>query len=172
MSKRLHCKKKLIASFIATTLASTAGVPSIGWAQTAEASLRGRAPTGSEVTARNVETGLTRHTKTDADGTYIFGWPAAGTYHVDAGPGTETTIQLTVASTTTLDLEPGAAAEAPEAVAEGPLSTVTVTGGVRRKVRTSEVGTTISQIQIERFRSSRATSSSLPTPSRHGVQRR
>ena len=96
MSKRLHCKKKLIASFIATTLASTAGVPSIGWAQTAEASLRGRAPTGSEVTARNLETGLTRHTKTDADGTYTLVGLPPGTYHVDAGPGTETTIQLKI----------------------------------------------------------------------------
>src|SRR3989454_9713745 len=149
MSKRLHCKKKLIASFIATTLASTAGMPSVGWAQTAEASLRGRAPTGSEVTARNVETGLTRHTKTDADGTYTLVGLPPGTYHVDAGPGTETTIQLTVASTTTLDLEPGAAAAAPEAAAEGPLSTVTVTGRRAPEVRTSEVGTTISQIQIE-----------------------
>ena len=111
--------------------------------------MRGRAPAGSEVTARNVETGLTRHTKTDADGTYTLVGLPPGTYHVDAGPGTETTIQLTVASTTTLDLEPGAAAEAPEAVAEGPLSTVTVTGRRVLEVRTSEVGTTISQIQIE-----------------------
>ena len=118
MSKRLQCKKKLIASFIATTLASTAGVPSTSWAQTAEASLRGRAPANSEVTARNTETGLTRHTKTDADGTYTLVGLPPGTYHVDAGPGTEATIELTVASTTTLDLEPGAGQAAPEAAAE------------------------------------------------------
>ena len=142
MSKRLHCKKKLLASFIATTLASTAGVPSTGWAQTAEASLRGRAPANSEVTARNTETGLTR-------GTYTLVGLPPGTYHVDAGPGTEETIELTVASTTTLDLEAGAAQAAPEAAAEGPLSTVTVTGRRLPEVRTSEVATTISQIQIE-----------------------
>src|SRR5207237_320893 len=146
MSKRLHCKKKLIASFIATTLASTAGVPSTSWAQTAEASLRGRAPANSEVTARNVATGLTRHTKTDADGTYTRVGLPPGTHHQDAGARPETTTELTVASTTTLELEAGAA---PEAAAEGPLATVTVTGRRVPEVRTSEVGTTISQIQIE-----------------------
>ena len=112
------------------------------FAQSAEAALRGNAPPNSQVTAHNTATGLTRHTQTDSSGGYaIVGLPP-GSYEVDAGPGTETTVTLTVASTTTLDL-------LPQAPTTNGLSTVTVTGTRRPEVRTSEVATTVSQNVIE-----------------------
>jgi hypothetical protein len=78
------------------------------------------------------------------DGAYsLIGLPA-GTYRVDAGPGTETTTTLSVASTITLDLQPAAAAEAP-------VTTVTVSGTRPPEVKTSEVATTIAPIQIEQL---------------------
>jgi outer membrane receptor protein involved in Fe transport len=132
------------ATFILLAALATLPIPNIGWSQTANASLRGKAPANAEVTARNVDTGLTKRTTAQADGSYaIVGLPA-GKYTVSAGPGTEANVELTVASTATLDLQPATAA-APEA----PISTVTVTAQALPEVRTSEVATTIQPIQIE-----------------------
>src|ERR1700674_5989062 len=122
MSKRLHGNKKLyrslLATAIATTLASAVAVPAISWAQTADATLRGKSAANSEVTAKNVATGVSRHTTADAEGIYTLVGLPPGTYHVDAGPGTETVVTLTVASTATLDLEPGAAVVIPQGTLE------------------------------------------------------
>ena len=74
------------------------------WAQSADATLRGKAPASTAVTAKNVATGATRRTQSSADGYYTLAGLPPGTYRVDAGPGTETTVTLTVASTATLDL--------------------------------------------------------------------
>ena len=123
-------------------VALTLGICSRASAQSAEAALRGKAPPDSQVTAHNTATGLTRRTQADSNGGYtIVGLPP-GRYQVEAGPGTETTVTLTVASTTTLDLQP---ATAPTSE----ISTVTVTGIRRPEVRTSEVATTVSQNVIE-----------------------
>ncbi len=73
-------------------------------AQSAEAALRGTAPLRSTVTARNIATGLVRHTTVSDDGTYVLVGLPSGTYDVDAGPGTQTRVTLSVASTTTLML--------------------------------------------------------------------
>ena len=123
--------------------------PATGWAQTAAATLRGKAPPNAMVVARNLATGLTRRTTVSAEGNYtIVGLPP-GTYRVDAGPGTEMTTTLPVASIITLDLQPASAsAPAPEAPS-GQLTTVTVTGTRLPEVRTSEIATTIAPIQIE-----------------------
>src|SRR5437763_17119515 len=138
MKKQLHGgNRSLIASFVASALASAAGAPSVTWAQEAGATLEGKAEADSEVTAKNVDTGLTRHTKAGSDGTYaIVGLPA-GTYNVDAGPGTQQTVTLNVATTAGLDLQK--------------LETVTLPGTARRpaEARTSERGTLISQQQIQ-----------------------
>jgi Carboxypeptidase regulatory-like domain/TonB-dependent Receptor Plug Domain len=136
-----HARRWLIGAVAAGVVLSAAMSPGV-WAQSAEAALRGNAPPNSEVTAHNTATGLTRHTQADSSGGYaIVGLPP-GPYAVDAGPGTETTITLTVASTTTLDL-------LPQAPTTNGLSTVTVTGTRRPEVKTSEVATTVSQYVIE-----------------------
>jgi hypothetical protein len=73
-----------------------------------EAALRGKAAPNAQITVQNTATGLTRRTRAAADGAYsIVGLPP-GPYRVDAGPGTETDVTLTVASTITLDLRPQA----------------------------------------------------------------
>jgi len=130
-----------LASAIAAALASPVAVQ----AQSADATLRGRAPASTDITARNVATGVTRRTKANAAGVYTLAGLPPGTYRVDAGPGTETVVTLTVASIATLNLS---AAE--EVVSGDPaMQEVTVTGRRLNEVRTSEVGTTVSQQQIE-----------------------
>jgi len=69
-----------------------------------------------------------------------------GTYQVDAGPGTQRTVTLTVASTATLDLQKAAVAAA--AVSATNLGAVTVSATTLQDVKTSEVGQTVSLHQI------------------------
>jgi outer membrane receptor protein involved in Fe transport len=144
MKTGLSYKKTLLAAAIAATLATGAGMPKVSWAQTAEATLRGRAAANAEVVAKNVATGATRRTIAAEDGSYTLPGLQPGTYQVDAGPGTATTVTLTVASTATLDLTAAGAAAAPGAVEE-----VTVKAKRLYDVRTSEVGATVSLQQIE-----------------------
>jgi outer membrane receptor protein involved in Fe transport len=131
-------------SILGAAIAAILAAPSVTLAQSADATLRGRAPADTDVTARNIATGSTRRAHSSSDGSYTIAGLPPGTYKVDAGPGTETTVTVTVASTATLNLG-GAGAAAPEA----PLQEVTVTGRRLREVKTSEVGTTVSQQQIE-----------------------
>jgi outer membrane receptor protein involved in Fe transport len=138
-------RKKLLRSLIGATLTSAVAVPTISWAQTADATLRGKAAANSEVTAREVATGATRRTKAGADGTYALVGLPPGTYRVDAGPGTETAVTLTVASTATLDLQPGTAAVVPA----GTLEEITVKATRLVEVKTSEIGTTLTLHEIE-----------------------
>src|SRR3990170_1557195 len=111
-----HFSRTILGAAIATALAS----PGITWAQTADATLRGKAPANTAVTAMNIATGATRRTQASASGHYSLPGLPPGTYRVDAGPGTETTVTVTVAYTSTLDLT-GAdgAAEATEAPLQG-----------------------------------------------------
>ena len=131
-------------SLIGAAVAAVLAAPSVTWAQSADATLRGKAPATADVTAKNVATGAVRRTKSSTDGTYTLAGLPPGTYRVDAGPGTETVVTLTVASTATLDLGAGSGAAEPEAA----MQEVTVTGRRLNEVRTSEVGQTVSQEQI------------------------
>ena len=140
MNTRLVHRKTLLAAAIAAALATGAGVPGVGWAQTADATLRGRAAANADVVAKNITTGVTRRTKAAEDGSYTLPGLQPGTYRVDAGPGTETTITLTVASTATVDLEAAGTSEA----ATGTLAEVTVSSKRIIETRTSEVGETVS----------------------------
>ena len=114
-------------------------------AQSANATLRGHAPVGAQVTATNVATGAVRKVGTSPDGSYALVGLAPGTYRVDAGPGTEQTVTLAVATSVSLDLGGNAAAPAAGA---STLDTVVVTGTALTEVKTSEVGTNISLKQI------------------------
>jgi outer membrane receptor protein involved in Fe transport len=144
MGTRLGYKKTLLASAIAATLATGAGLPTAVWAQTADATLRGKAAADTEVVAKNIATGVTRRTKANADGSYTIPGLQPGTYTVEAGPGTATTVTLTVASTATLDLAPGTSE-----AATGALGEITVKGRRITEVKTSEVGATVSLQQID-----------------------
>src|SRR5713226_6463345 len=98
MKKTVRSGRSLIASFVASAIASALYAPNPTCAQESGATLQGRAEPDKEVTAKNVATGLTRRTKVASDGSYtIVGLPA-GTYNVDAGPGTEQVVTLSVAS--------------------------------------------------------------------------
>jgi len=133
----------MLAAAVAAALAS----PGIVWAQAADATLRGKAPANSDITARNVATGATRRTHVSADGSYTLAGLQPGTWRVDAGPGTEQVVTLNVATTVTLDLGAGAGAVTAEAAA--PTQEVVVTGRRLHEVKTSELGTVVSQQQIE-----------------------
>src|SRR5437879_11968843 len=101
MKKQVQGHRSRIASFVASALATAAWAPSLTSAQGAGATLQGTAEANAEVTAKNVDTGLTRKTKAEADGSYtIVGLPA-GTYNVDAGPGTGQTVTVRVPTTET-----------------------------------------------------------------------
>jgi outer membrane receptor protein involved in Fe transport len=151
MSTAVKFRKKILASVIAASVTAIAIAPSVGFAQTSSANLRGRAAPGSTVTVKDPNTGLTRKTAVAADGSYtIIGLPPA-TYRVDAGPGTEKTVTLTVASTATLNLTPeAAAAVTPGGAANATtLQAVSVSASTLNEVKTPEVGQTISLHQIQ-----------------------
>jgi len=138
---RHYLPRSLIGAAVAAILAA----PGVTLAQSAEATLRGKAPPNVDVTARNLSTGATRRTRSAADGSYTLAGLTPGTYTVEGGPGTATTVTLSVASTATLDLVTGEAT----AEVEAPTEEVVVTGRRLAEVRTSEVGATVSQAQIE-----------------------
>jgi hypothetical protein len=64
-------------------------LPRLASAQSANATLRGKAPASTEVVATNIATGLTRRVQSSADGTYVLvGLPPVD-YKVNEGAGTE-----------------------------------------------------------------------------------
>ena len=152
MRNSISRRRRLIAPLLACAAPLIAlQAPSV-WAQSSDAVLRGRAPANSEVSVRNVATGTLRRTTAGADGSYtLLGLPP-GTYRVDAGQGTGQVVTLTVASTATLDLVPaqgdaGSAAQADDS--SEILEEVLVSSRRLVEVRTSQVGATVSQHQIE-----------------------
>ncbi|CAM5292598.1 TonB-dependent receptor [Rhodanobacter lindaniclasticus] len=146
MNTSTHFQKNLLAGLIGTAIASLVALPGTSFAQASYATLRGKAPPNTQVTAVNPATGSKRVATAGADGSYTITGLQPGTYKVDAGPGTEQTVTLTVASTSTLNLAAATPAGAANAVN---LSGVTVTASVLPDVTTPEVGSTVSLHQID-----------------------
>nr|WP_019465716.1 TonB-dependent receptor [Dyella japonica] len=125
-------------------------VPAITWAQSSDATIRGQGPADVDVVAKNTATGATRRTHTDKGGSYALVGLPPGTYQVNAGPGTERTVTVTVASVFTLNLTPQQAAAATPAEANAKeLGTISVSATTLQEVKTSEVGSLVSLRQIE-----------------------
>ncbi|MDQ6646935.1 MAG: TonB-dependent receptor [Pseudomonadota bacterium] len=148
MNANTQFKKKLLASLITASVVTLAAAPSTSWAQSAYATLRGKAPPNTQVTAFNPLTGSTRHAQSGADGSYTLTGLQPATYQVDAGPGTQQTVTLTVASTASLNLQAAAAAPPPSAANATNLNAVSVSASTLQEVKTPEVGGTISLHQI------------------------
>lgn len=146
MKASMQLKKKLLVSVIAASVASVA-VPVM--AQTSNATLRGKAAPGAQITVFNPSTGLTRHVTAGGDGSYVIPGLPPATYQVDAGPGTQQNVTLTVASTATLNL-PAASAQGASASASNATSLegVSVAATTLEEVKTPEVSQTISLHQI------------------------
>lgn len=70
MKASMQLKKKLLVSVIAATVAA-AGLSSVH-AQSANATLRGKATPGANVTVFNPATGLTRKATANDDGSYVI----------------------------------------------------------------------------------------------------
>ena len=138
-------RKLMLTRLIAASITATVALPTISFAQSSDANLRGTAAPSVTVTAKNVATGYTRTTTSGKDGSYALVSLPPGTYQVDGGPGTQHTVTLTVASTSTLNLVAAAAAPAVNAQNLGP---VTVSATTLPEMTTSEVGTTVSQREI------------------------
>jgi outer membrane receptor protein involved in Fe transport len=147
MKTSTRFKKKLLASLISASVVAIGTAPTPIWAQASTANLRGSAPANTSITAKNIATGTTRTTRVSSDGSYTLVGLQPGTYKVDAGPGTEKIVTLTVASTATLDLNAGASAVTAPSDAKT-LGGVNVTASTLTEVKTSEIGSTISLHQI------------------------
>jgi outer membrane receptor for ferrienterochelin and colicin len=137
--------QRLPRSILGAAIAAVLAAPTVTLAQSADATLRGKAAADTDVTAKNVATGTTRRAHSGPDGSYTLAGLPPGTYRVEAGAGTAQVVTLSVASTVFLDLTTGDAT----ATVEGPMQEITVQGRRLNEVRTSEVGTTISLQQIE-----------------------
>lgn len=150
MSKRTRSRnkislpsKRLIASFVASTLAAStaAMLPAPAWAQMANATLEGHATPGTRITATNVETGAVRSATASAAGTYaIIGLPP-GRYKIVSGDQ-EQNLTLSVASTVTFDFTK-------TRLREATLQQVVVRGSRLVDVRSTAVGGIVSQREID-----------------------
>ena len=142
--RRLASGISIISVAAALTFATPAG------AQAAESTLRGKAAAGSEVVAREVNTGATRRTTASADGTYVIAGLPAGNYHVTAG-GQAADVTVPVASVQVLDL-------AAATTAAG--NTIVVTGTrATSEVHTSQVN---QFVDSSRYRRASADHAKLP----------
>lgn len=134
--------RSLLGCALAVSLLAT--TPAM--AQSSNATLRGQVSAGqagTTVTATNVASGAVRRATTGADGSYALVGLPPGTYKVDAGPGTEQTVTLSVASSVSLDLGGSGANAAAPAGDATTLDAVQVTATTLQEVKTSEVGTNI-----------------------------
>jgi hypothetical protein len=123
------------------------------WGQVSTATIKGQITQGGTpaaaatgIVAVNTATGYTYRTTAAADGTYVLTGLAPGVYQIQVGGQKSEPVTLTIGQTASLDLAVGEAAQAGGEVRQQ----VVIRGAAqRRDVKTSEVGTTVSRVQIE-----------------------
>jgi TonB dependent receptor len=146
-------RRALSAALLATTL--LAGTPAL--AQVTNATIRGNvsagdtAAAGGTVTARNVDTNAVQTAPVGANGFYILPGLRPGTYDVsvtgqDGVAGPAQRVIISIGQNATLDLDTAAAAAPPP---EGGEANVVVVGSRLGETRTSEIGTNVTNDQIE-----------------------
>lgn len=160
-SRRLACAMR--TALLATSL--LAATPA--FAQLTTATVRGQVTTsaaaapGAVVTAKNIETGATANATAGPDGSYVLTGLRPGTYDISFAAAGGATVSrrviVSVGQTATLDVDTATQAASPvdEAVAttEGTTAlegdTIVVVGTRLVETRTSEVGTNVTDDQIE-----------------------
>jgi hypothetical protein len=146
-------RRALGAALLATTL--LAGTPAL--AQTTTGTIRGNVTAGETpaaggtVTARNVDTGAVQTVPVGASGFYILPGLRPGAYDIsvsgaDGTAGPARRVIISIGQNATLDLDTAAVASAP---AGGDDSNVVVVGSRLGETRTSEIGTNVTNDQIE-----------------------
>ncbi|MFO1217218.1 MAG: TonB-dependent receptor [Burkholderiaceae bacterium] len=127
-------KRRALAAAVVLALAGAAQ------AQLSTATIKGQvtaAQPGTPVVAVNKETGLTHRTTTREDGSYVLTGLPPGNYEIRVGAAASQVVTLSVGETAAVDLDAAA-------------QQVTVTSSLARKdVRTSEVATSVSRVQLE-----------------------
>lgn len=126
-------KRQLASGISAVAFAAALSFATPAGAQTAESTLRGRAPAGQQVVAREVDTGATRVTTVGADGNYVIAGLQPGNYHVTvAGRAADVVVPVASVQVQNFDTAPAAATAAGNAI---------VVTGVRptAEVHTSQV---------------------------------
>lgn len=150
---RKHALSRQISLALAGLLTTAALMPAIGLAQNSTATVRGHvnAPQGqvpTEVVATNLKNGFTVRAPVNAAGNYTLPSVAPGSYRIEAkGNGASASQDVTVQVGQSLTLNLDAAAAVSAANAQN-LQGVTVTAASLIETRTSEVGTNITQAQI------------------------
>ena len=147
------------ALYASSVLGCTIVAVAPAYAQLTTATVRGRvtdgqgaAVPGAAIVAINTGTSATRRTTTDANGQYVLSALPPGTYNFTAesaaGKSPVQQAQVQVAQTATLDLVLGALAPAEAEVGATTQNDIVVVGALQ-ETRTSEVGTNVTQTQIE-----------------------
>jgi hypothetical protein len=147
-------RRALSAALLTTTL--LAATPAL--AQVTNGTIRGNvsagdsAAAGGTVTARNVDTNSVHSAPVGANGFYILPGLRPGTYDVsvtgaDGTAGAAQRVIISIGQNATLDLDTAAEAAAPPADGDG--ANVLVVGSRLGETRTSEIGTNVTNDQIE-----------------------
>lgn len=143
---------KKIPLALAGLLTAAALMPATGLAQNSTATVRGHvnAPQGqapTEIVATNLGNGFTVRAPVNAAGNYTLPSLAPGSYRIEAkgnGASASQDVKVQVGQALTLNLDAAAASAASAQNLQG----VTVTAASLIETRTSEVGTNITQAQI------------------------
>lgn len=148
MNRKTQAPRRIERTLLSCALAGCMLLTApVAFAQSANATLRGKAPQGATVTATNTATGQKRSAIVSPDGSYALVGLPPGSYVVSAGPGTDRSVTLQVATSVSLDLSSGVA-ETPAAGDATNLDAVVVTAPPLQETKTSEVGTNVSLKQI------------------------